>query len=314
MDLDVAALSLLILLSFIPSLFWLFFYFFYSPQFTTSRGILAAVFFGGIVAALAAAFIERWGVGLLPGHTLSVLNQYFFLEPPQDPVKLGILALFTFLFIAPVEEFLKFSLLFFFIKRFPKHLNQIIDGIKFGIVVGLGFAVLENGVYFYPHLISGETATLLKIFFLRFFVATLGHSLYTGVLGYYVGLGHFYRLYRGKFIRNGLILAILIHGLFNFFLFVNIGFYSVILVIVSLLFMVKWYRDRKNLESYIVQGKYEMIRPPMFAERPEFESILAKNRVTYAVIKKFRLCPFCLKGRDPKQETCLYCGKRVKQD
>ncbi len=314
MQLDVPTLLLLIVLSFIPSLFWLFFYFIYSPQFTTSRGILTLLFVGGIGAAIAAGLIERFGISFLPENILSILNQYFFLEPPESPATLGVLAIFIFLFIAPVEELLKFFLLYIVIKKFPKHLNQIIDGIKFGIVVGLGFAVLENGLYFFPHLISGETTTLLKVFSLRFFVATLGHSLYTGVLGYYVGLSHFHRLYRGRFIRNGLILAILIHGLFNFFLLINIGFYSIIIVILSLLFMMKWYRDRKNLESYIVEGKYEMIRPPLFSERPEFESILAKNQVTYAVIKKLSLCPFCLKRRNPKEELCSYCGSRMKQD
>lgn len=314
MELGLFFFGLLAVLSFLPSLFWLSFYFYYSPQFTTSRGILVFLFCGGIGVAAIAGAVERWGSASLPGNILSVLDQYFFLEPSQDPMELGILALFTFFFIAPVEELLKFSLLFFVIKRFPKHLNQIIDGIKFGVVVGLGFAVLENGIYFYSDFVSGNARSLLEIFFLRFFVSTLGHSLYTGILGYYVGLGHFYRLYRGKFIRNGLILAILIHGFFNFFLLVDVGFYSIIIVVASFLFMMKWYRDRKNLEAYIVQGKYEMIRPPLFSERPEFESILAKNQVTYAVIKKLGLCPFCLKRKSPEEETCSYCGNRSKRD
>ncbi len=297
-------------LSIVPSLFWLFFYFYYSPQFTTSRGILAVLFFGGIGAAGVAATAEQWGINLLPENAISTVSQYFFSFPPDSPFSVLVLALFTFFFIAPVEELCKFLLLFIVIKRFPRHLNQIIDGIKFGVVVGLGFAVLENGIYFYPELLSGNAPVLLKIFFLRWFVATLGHSLYTGVLGYYVGLSHFYRLYRGRFIRNGLILSILIHGLFNFLLLIGAGFYSVILMIIALFFMMKWYRDRKNLESYIVEGKYEMVRPPLFAERPEFESILAKNSVSYAVIKKLGLCPFCLKKKTAGTEHCSYCGAR----
>lgn len=312
MDTGFTAVLFLISLSFAPSIFWLFFYFLYSPRFTTPRGVLVALFLGGIFTAFAASLVERFGISFLPDEILSTLNKYYFFEPPDSAQAVIILALFMFLFIAPVEELLKFSLLVFVMKKFPHLFNQIIDGIKFGIVVGLGFAVLENGIYFSSELVSGNTALFFKVFFLRFFVATLGHSLYTGVLGYYVGLGNFYRLYRGRFIINGLVIAILIHGLFNLFLLVNMGFYSVIIVIASLLFMMKWYRDRKNLETYIVEGKYEMIRAPLFSERPEFESILAKNQVTHAFIKKLNLCPFCLKKKSSEDELCSYCGAKVK--
>lgn len=304
---------LLFLLSLAPSLFWLFFYFYYSPRFTTSRGVLALLFGGGGTAALASAIIERAVISFLPFEVTAILNQYFFLEPSEKLANLGILALFIFLFIAPIEELIKFVFLYLVARVFPRHLNQIIDGIKFGIVVGLGFAAIENGIYFSPSLASGNISEFTRIFFLRFFMATLSHSLYTGILGYYIGLSHFYRLYRGRFIRNGLIISIFIHGLFNFFLLVNIGFYSVILVVISLLFIMKWYRDRKNIETYIVEGQYELIRPPFFSERPEFESILAKNQVSYAIIKKLRLCPFCLKKKDPSQELCSYCGARLKK-
>ena len=78
--------------------------------------------------------------------------------------------------------------------------------------------------------------------------------------------------------------------------------------------MFKWYQDRRNLETYIIEGRIEYIHPPFFSERSEFESILAKNKVTYEFIKKLNLCPFCLKRQDPKKDVCSYCGGKLKRE
>jgi len=305
---------LLIILSFTPSFFWLLFYFYYSPRFTTPRRLLIALFFLGMAAAILAVLIERGIFQILPDSILKTFERYFFGIPPYQLRDVLIIFFLMFFLVAPIEEIIKFLMIRIVINKKPQYLNQIIDGIKLGVVTGLGFAVIENGIYFLQPLSVNDVSLLWRLFLLRFFVSTLGHSLYTGIMGYYFGLSNFYKLYSRRFLREGILLAIFVHAIFNFFLLINLGFFSITVLIIFLLLMFKWYQDRRNLENYIIKGQLGFIHPPLFSERSEFESILAKNKVTYEFIKKLNLCPFCLRKQDPKQDICSYCGGKLKRE
>ena len=298
------------ILSFSAVFFWGIFYFYYSPRLTTPRGTLFILFLGGILAAIIAFFVEREIFSILPPS----LNPFFSGQAIVSNLRelLSICILF-FIFFVPLEELAKFLILRFVINRRPKELNQVIDGLKFGIAVGLGFAFLENAVYFKVYLGSLEKADFARLFFLRFFTATLAHSLYGGFMGYFLGLAKFYRLYSGKFIRWGILGAIVFHSLYNIFLFTSVSFLSIILLIILLMIIMKWYSDRRYLEVKIQKGQIGQISPPFLGSRPEFESILSKNKVSYNFIKKLNLCPFCLKDISSKDDTCSYCGKKLKR-
>ena len=54
----------------------------------------------------------------------------------------------SFLTAAPVEETLKFCVLYFLVYKM-KDFNEPIDGIVYGVTVSLGFATLENIYYVY---------------------------------------------------------------------------------------------------------------------------------------------------------------------
>lgn len=300
-------------LSFIPSLFWLFFYYYYSPRFTTPRRFLLILFFLGMLSAVVAALVEREVFQILPDFIVETFGKYFFGDSPYQVSDVFILFALMFLFVAPVEEFFKFSVIGLAVKKKPKYLNQIIDGIKFGVVVGLGFAVVENGIYFYQPIVEEQNLALLKLILLRLFVSTLAHSLYTGIMGYYFGLARFYKLYGRHFLIEGFFFAVFIHAIFNFFLLANLGAFSIAVLIIMLLLMFKWYQDRRNLEFYVASGLPEFVRPPFLTERAEFESILAKNKVTYEFIKRLNLCLFCLRRQDPKKDICSYCGKKLER-
>ncbi len=301
---------LALVLSFGATAFWLLFYFYYSPRYTTPRGTLVLLFLLGVGAALAARLIEKAIFDFLPPSIIQVLGVEEF--QVKNILDLLLLVFFMFAIVAPVEELMKFSVLRAVMRVRSKEVNQIVDGLKFGIVVGLGFVTVENFIYFSNVISLGNTFVTLQTIFLRFFTATLAHSLYSGMMGYFLGLASFYRLYAKRFTIRGIAAAIILHGLYNTLLFSAFSFYSIFIIIILLPLLIKWYSDRRYLERKIEKGETELILPPFWSDRPEFESILAKNNVSYAVIKKLRLCPFCLR-RDAAGDNglCGYCGRKM---
>jgi RsiW-degrading membrane proteinase PrsW (M82 family) len=97
--------------------------------------------------------------------------------------------------------------------------DAVIDGAVYGAVAGLGFATIENAVY-----ISGQTqgigdplnlvATGGAITAVRA-LAGPGHVIYSAFAGYYLGLARFNPDRAGPIVVKGLLIAALIHALYN---------------------------------------------------------------------------------------------------
>lgn len=90
--------------------------------------------------------------------------------------------------VAPlVEEFAKGAVLYA-IYRFMRHeFDGVLDGLTYGALVGFGFAMTENFLYFIGAFSEGGFVDLTVLIFLRAVVFGLNHALYTGLLG--IGLG-----------------------------------------------------------------------------------------------------------------------------
>lgn len=304
---DYYRLIFLILLSFLPSLFWLFFYYFYFPRLTTPKLFLGILFFLGMTAAGAGILVHQNILRLLPDFISGTFQKYLLGSPSFKISEVLIMFLVMFFLVAPIEELLKFSVIKLAINRKPGHLDQIIDGIKFGVVVGLGFAAVENAVYFYQPLFAGREDFFFKLFLTRFLISTLAHSLYTGIMGYYIGLSRLYKMNSRYLIRRGVFIAIIMHGIFNFFLLIDLGFFSIGILIILLWFMIKWGRDRESLESFINAEQYQNIFVPVLSGKKELESFLFRHRIRYDVIKKLNLCPFCFKKKESSGDICPHC-------
>lgn len=113
----------------------------------------------------------------------------------------------AFAVAALVEEGTKL----FFVKRYlyRRHeFDEVADGIVYAICVSLGFAFVENFLYGYD-----DPAVLL----VRAFTAVPGHAIFSGVMGYHVGLSKLDPR-RPRAWARGLAWAILLHGLYDFFL------------------------------------------------------------------------------------------------
>jgi RsiW-degrading membrane proteinase PrsW (M82 family) len=119
----------------------------------------------------------------------------------------------SFLTAAPVEEILKFSVLYSLVYKM-KDFNEPIDGIVYGVSVSLGFATLEN--IYYVYLMSDYFETTSKsLAILRSFSAIPAHGIFGATMGY------FFMKYSFINKKNNLalcmIIPILLHGAYNFF-------------------------------------------------------------------------------------------------
>ena len=132
-----------------------------------------------------------------------------------------------------VSKFLVFSLGIYS----KKYFDEWYDGILYGVMIGLGFAFVENLGYFadYFHIVGFDIIIVRSIYSMPM------HALLGGVMVYFIAKAKFtinepaIHLYWA----SALIVPIIIHGTYNFVLFysdLDIGFLSIIIVILM------WYK------------------------------------------------------------------------
>lgn len=272
---------------------WIGFFYVYSPKKTIHVKYLSIAFFIGIGAAFLSLALER-SVATYLNIDTSFLDPSFSAKSISD---LYLPILFSFFFAAIIEESSKFVL----IKQYfdITNVNQVIDGMKICLVSGLGFAFIENILYFY-NINTLTLSEIIALFVLRGMFSTLAHAIYGIVMGYYLALGKFYDKLRSNFIWRALIASILIHGLFNFFLIIKLGFYSLFMLASLLIAVVLWYNDRKNLELHIMSGDQTIVVPPFLAEKLELEVWKSKHSSSSDYLEK--LWNILLETDDRKSE------------
>jgi RsiW-degrading membrane proteinase PrsW (M82 family) len=121
--------------------------------------------------------------------------------------------------IAPiVEEVTKGAALVVLLIAFRNEFDDVLDGIVYGALVGLGFAMTENILYFGAIYLEEGVVGLGVLFVLRVVLGGFAHALYTGTTG--AGLGWARSRYGRGVLRvlvplGALLLAILQHALWN---------------------------------------------------------------------------------------------------
>jgi RsiW-degrading membrane proteinase PrsW (M82 family) len=93
--------------------------------------------------------------------------------------------------------------------------DEVMDGVVYTVVASLGFACMENILYVLP---GGPLTALV-----RAFTAIPLHAFASGLMGYYIGRAKFAATPRQEraLIRTGLIVAVVIHGTYDFLLFAS---------------------------------------------------------------------------------------------
>jgi protease PrsW len=119
---------------------------------------------------------------------------------------------------ALTEEGLKFAAAWFLVLR-SRAVDEPIDAIIYMLTVALGFAAMENTLFLLTPISHGDTLGSLLAGNLRFIGATLLHTLASATIGIGFALA-FYRTRRerGLYTFLGLVLAVILHTLFNVFI------------------------------------------------------------------------------------------------
>jgi len=136
----------------------------------------------------------------------AVIVELVFTELTSHITGLAYVVVRAFVVAALVEESAKLAVVRIFLYR-KDAFDEFSDGMLYTITASLGFAFFENILYSfgppYVLIIRGITAVPL-------------HATASGVLGYYIGMSK--HTGRNRIIA-GLLWAVLIHGLYDFFLF-----------------------------------------------------------------------------------------------
>ena len=154
--------------------------------------------------------------------------------------------LYAMIGVALAEEGSKFIFLRFF--NYKKNdFNEPYDGIMYAVVISMGFALVENIFY-----VFGNSGQEISIGFLRMFTAIPMHATCGVIMGYYMGIAKL------KSSKNSILFAILfpviIHGLYDYFLFAGFG------IIFSLLILViAFYFSNKAIKIHQANSPFKSI-------------------------------------------------------
>lgn len=121
----------------------------------------------------------------------------------------------AFFIVALIEELTKFIFARGFI-FYHKDFDEPIDGIIYTVMIGMGFATVENILYIFYAEGGGTTGII------RMFTAIPAHAFFAILMGYFIGLAKYAPMgYSRLFSLLALIVAVLFHGLYDYFLFIS---------------------------------------------------------------------------------------------
>jgi RsiW-degrading membrane proteinase PrsW (M82 family) len=159
------------------------------------------------VGLLLKSFLLGMGCVALPLGFQLLASMYGFRETNDS---LFDTALFAYGIVGLSEEFAKFLVLRLY--AYPKNaFNEPLDGIVYAVMIGMGFATLENIAYVGQYGFGTGVA--------RMFLSVPAHATFAILMGYYVGLAKFVPDQRDTLLLKGLLIAVFFHGSFDFFLF-----------------------------------------------------------------------------------------------
>ena len=182
----------------LPALVWVWFWNKEDAKHPEPKQLIIAAFLVGMVTVAAVIPLQKIAASLLTGTAMVVAW-------------------------AAIEEIMKFALAHFTVLAHKAN-DEPIDPLIYMITVALGFAAAENALFLIdPITNSGLIESILTGNF-RFLGATLLHVLASSIIGLALGLA-FYKHKVAKFWYGliGLVLAIVLHGLFNFFILKSNG-------------------------------------------------------------------------------------------
>ena len=195
-----------LLLTFLPPVLWLIFYL-REDRHPEPKLLLLLTFFGGMASVIFAIIGECVFVQMISNGSC------------REGFNYGGQNLFTlFLAIAFIEEYCKYLVVKFLILR-RKDFDEPVDAMIYLITAALGFAAVENALFIFP-LFSQNIFLGLEITTNRFLGANLLHALSSGIVGFFLARAWF-SPHRHHFIAFGIVLASMLHALFNYLILIR---------------------------------------------------------------------------------------------
>ena len=142
------------------------------------------------------------------------------------------LLLYSLIGIALVEEGLKYLVLIFYNYR-KDDFNEPYDGIIYSVMLTMGFALVENIMYVLGD--GGDSAVALT----RMILTIPMHATCGVVMGYFLGKAKMEIDNKNQKLILAILLPTLIHGLYNYFLFIELPGLSILIVIFGVIYALK---------------------------------------------------------------------------
>ncbi|MBI9105021.1 MAG: PrsW family intramembrane metalloprotease [Spirochaetales bacterium] len=212
-------------LALIPALFLVSFFYRRDKQKPEPKALIWKTFVIGFFSVLPAIVLEL------------VLNRVSVLSDG-----LGGAAIDAFLVAGLVEESIKLAVIMIFIFK-RDEFDEVHDGIVYMITASMGFAFFENIMYSF-----GSSAIIL----IRGVTAVPLHAIASGIMGYYIGKT---KCGDKNYIAKGLLLAVLIHGTYDFFLFTGGAFIFLVLPLLIISGFLLFMLSRRALKEDLYAGR-----------------------------------------------------------
>jgi RsiW-degrading membrane proteinase PrsW (M82 family) len=229
----------------VPALFWLWFWIREDRLRPEPKSALFSAFIGGIIAVLLALFFELVIYFLLVDANTTSIKDFpnIILTPLQNFAQSHDLAnaqsgfwdrfqnlfknidvkkIFLVVIIAPiVEELFKFILTYHICLR-RKVNDEPIDASIYMLTAALGFAAVETALILTEPFSQGKILDGFIASNFRSIGPMLIHLISSAMIGLFIGLA-FYKTKIKKFLYmiTGLVLAVILHAFFNFFIVLN---------------------------------------------------------------------------------------------
>lgn len=177
----------------IPALFWLWFWLREDKAHPEPRALIATSFIAGMLIVPLVIPMQEYAIERFVGDNL----------------------IFVWVII---EEVFKYSAALIVV-LWNRAVDEPIDAIIYMITIALGFSALENALFIYNPLASGDYLNSFLTGNFRFLGATLLHVLASGTVGIAMALVYYARPALKVLVATfGLFIAIILHALFNFFI------------------------------------------------------------------------------------------------
>jgi protease PrsW len=213
----------------IPAMLWLWFWLREDRKRPEPRGLIFLAFIMGMVAVPLVIPVQRW-------VTTDFVNISFL----------------TIVLWAMFEEVFKYIASYIVALR-RKANDDPIDPMIYLITTALGFAALENTLFLISAISEGGFVESLITGNMRFIGATLLHTVSSATIGLFMAFS-FYKskLTKRVYLFIGIVLAVVLHTLFNFFIMnlTGVGIFWVFgLVWILVVLLILFFEKVKNLRK-----------------------------------------------------------------